>query len=478
MKYNRTEVRKLLEALTKQEFDKSLDDFSNVRQQFTDGQTQYDRFNIVLDYFEKHQGEEFSSFLKAIEECNSSAYDKYSSQLVDSDFSEKFSNLKSDRKLIDELEKILPKNDELFWKCAKNVYQYLLQLEDELEDEPKDLDELLKELEDRTEQLVILDFIPRLIAYMSINYKQKNGRAIRNDLEKWTKDNLLKFKVNESDFQKALAQFKNEYQSGTVYLLVEIQKSKSYPNLFTIFGWLATDKRIQAPELGLISLNAKYPDIRLNDTQDQEKHYTIENLKQIIRDFILVEIPKSQPKIKKLIIEFFLPSSLLGWEVDQWELEPPNRILLGSVHEVRIRSLDRLSLKYKLYREKWKNKWRAVQQCETPLQQFFPSHFNGDVNTLSGHLQNKQIVGLKLASALKSGHEDIALALYYSGTPIALWYRCEPLEGDCETQLNNLLQDRLSQLPERVYEERCQPERHISLIWDNPNLLIPNYQLQ
>jgi vWA-MoxR associated protein C-terminal domain len=134
-----------------------------------------------------------------------------------------------------------------------------------------------------------------------------------------------------------------------------------------------------------------------------------------------------------------------------------------------------------LHNDKWKKKWKSVQKCQNPLQRFFPGHCNCNVNTLVGQLQNDEVVGLKLESPIKSGDkviEHIASALYYTGTPIAIWFRCEPLEGDCETQLNNLLQSHLLQLPDRVFKERCQPERHISLIWDDPNRLIPNYQLQ
>ena len=172
-----------------------------------------------------------------------------------------------------------------------------------------------------------------------------------------------------------------------------------------------------------------------------------------------------------------MPSSLFCWDVDKWEVETSNQICLGVLHEVRIRSLDRLKLKYNLYRENWKNKWRIVQKCRNPIGQFFPSNCNCDVNTLTGQLQDETMVGLIMKAALKSGYKEMALALYYSGTPIALWYRCEPHKSDCETQLNHLLQDRLLYLPYRVFTKPRQ-QHHISLLWDDPNPILPDYQLQ
>ncbi|BBD63133.1 protein of unknown function DUF900, hydrolase-like (plasmid) [Nostoc sp. HK-01] len=87
MKYERSKFRKLIEALTPQELNESLDDFPAVRNQFTDGQEKYLRNRIILDYFEKHQ-EEIDKLLEAIKQCNLTAYNKYASELNSSENSE------------------------------------------------------------------------------------------------------------------------------------------------------------------------------------------------------------------------------------------------------------------------------------------------------------------------------------------------------------------------------------------------------
>lgn len=79
MEYRRKAFRKLIRALTVAEFDESLDDFPNLREQFTRGMDNNDKVHVILNYFEKHQ-EEFPQLLKAIRECNPSAYQDYVSQ--------------------------------------------------------------------------------------------------------------------------------------------------------------------------------------------------------------------------------------------------------------------------------------------------------------------------------------------------------------------------------------------------------------
>jgi esterase/lipase superfamily enzyme len=81
MKYDRGILRKLIQSLTEQELAEALDDFPAVRSQFTDGQQQYLRNNIILNYFERHQ-EELPLLLEAIKNCNPTAYKNYVADLT------------------------------------------------------------------------------------------------------------------------------------------------------------------------------------------------------------------------------------------------------------------------------------------------------------------------------------------------------------------------------------------------------------
>lgn len=488
MKYNREILRQLLTALTDPEFYESLDNFPSVRNQFSDNQQKYLKVETILNHFENRQNGEneegFPKFLEVIKRCNNTAYKNYVKCLESSEDKEisSLSDLKKevnlDTKLIDELTDILSQQDDLFWQFVKQVYQdFLWQLnEPDLEFESYNLREsLLFQLEDWTEKTIILEFIPRLIAYLLTKDSNQYLKIVQ-DLQKITKKHIDISPVLTIDtFREALRNFKQEYKKSldiNYYLIIEIKDSQSHPNLFQISGWL-TKNNIADYLKPLIN---KYLRVEDEENNTQEQYYKKENIEEIVKSFI-TQITESE-EIQELIIEFFLPSSLFGWEVDKWKLDSSNTICLGIVHEVRIRSLDRLKPMYKLYKNRWENKWKYVKRRVIPLPQFLNSDFNCNVNTLIGQLQDKKIVGLKLTSALKSNHEEIASALYYSGTPIALWFRSEPLESDCKTELDNLLQHDLSQLSMQVRTQRSQPERHISLIWDDPNRLIPNYQLK
>ncbi|NEU78687.1 hypothetical protein [Nostoc sp. UIC 10630] len=180
MKYNREILRQLLTALTDPELYESLDNFPSVRNQFSDNQQKYLKVETILNHFETRQNGEdeegFPKFLEVIKRCNNTAYKNYVKRLESSEDKEisSLSDLKKgvnlDTKLIDELTNIFPEQDDLFWQCFKQVYQdFLWQLsQPDLELEPDNLSGyLLLQLEDWPEKTIILEFIPRLLAYLS-----------------------------------------------------------------------------------------------------------------------------------------------------------------------------------------------------------------------------------------------------------------------------------------------------------------------
>jgi len=472
MRYERSLLRKLIKALTAPELDESLDNFPAVRSQFADGQDQNARINIILDYFEKNQAD-LLNLLEAIQERKPETYNNYFNNINKTNKTtlslSKLTPENSDIELIDKLEDIFSQQDDLFWQCVKQVYQdFLLQLnEPNLDFESDNSTSYLLQLEDWPQKTIMLEFIPRLLAYLSTKYSNQYLETVRI-LKK-----IAREYITEDDFTKALRNFKQEYLDINYYLIIEIKDSQSHPNLFQISGWLKTNIADYLKPLKNQHLNLS---VQTEEKKTQEQYYEKENIEEIVKNFItqITDIKE----IKELIIEFFLPSSLFHWEVDKWKLDSSDKICLGIVHEVRIRSLDRLKPTYQLYKNRWRKKWRNITRCVSPPPQFLTSDINCDTNTLIGQLNDEIIVGLKLTSALKSSHEDIALALYYTGTPIALWFRSEPPEGNGKTELDTLLQHDLLELSKQVRKQRSQPERHISLIWDDPNRLIPHYQLQ
>jgi uncharacterized protein YihD (DUF1040 family) len=476
--YNLGNIRKLLEeALTDQQFyDLLQDKFLYIYDNFKDRKIPEIRRELV-DYAKKQR--KIQVLLDEIKEKNEAAYEEHRDKLIQLEIPS-LSNLKDtilDGKLIDELGELLPKGDEIFWQCAQYVYQdFLLFIDTESDslEEIVNLDELLWQLKDKTDELVILGFVARLIAYIAVKYAGRY-EVILSSLKSWTRQNIIQLKINRSDYDRALSRFKRDYQRdfNQAYLMIAIAEKAAYPNLFQISGWLATDAILSNPDLDLIPLEIQNLGVTINGAESQEGLYTLEDLKEITRDF-KIQVARSCNQIENLIIEFFLPSSLIYLDVENWENDPSTQICLGSVHEVRIRSLDRQNLKYRHHIQKWKNKWKVVRKCNRPLNHFLSSHSTCDANILTGQLQKK--VGLKLKSSIKSGHTGILSALYYTGTPIALWFRSDPPGGDCEATLDRLLQEHLLHLPNLVFNERCDHQHHLSLIWDDPNRLTPTYE--
>ncbi|MBA3924556.1 MAG: hypothetical protein H0X31_23790, partial [Nostocaceae cyanobacterium] len=475
-------------ALTAQKLNESLDDFPEVRGQFTDNQQQDLRHEIILNYFEKDP-EEFNNLLEVIKTLNPKTYNEYVHKLESNENPKTILLSPSDSKFINELKAIFSQQqDELFWQCTKQVYQEFLWEIDEydLMSDSGNLGEyLLLELEDLPEETILLEFVPRLVAYLSIKDITKYGSFV-DRVKNIAKENISRYKnIKIYDFNQQLKKFKKNYKksSDKAYLLIKIKEKQAEPNSFQISGWFATDEIIENPDLDLKPLNNKYSVQPSEDHQIVEKAYKLEEIKEIVRDYRLQIINyivenNDAREFERLIVEIFLPSSLLYWDIEQWEVDINDKTRWTSLYEVRIRSLDRLTrLEYTVNNKLWKNKWALVKNSVTSHENFLDGDFNGDLD-LVNQLQNKKKLGLKLKSVIESSHERIALALCKSGTPIAIWFRSTPPEGDCESQLNCLLQDQLLQLSERVFQARSQPKCHISLIWDDPNRLIPNYQLK
>ena len=476
--YNIGNIRKLLEdALTDEQFyDLLQDKFSYIYDNFKDRKIPEIRRELV-DYANKQR--KIKVLLDEIKEKNETAYEEYCDKLTQPEIPS-LSNLKDtilDGELIDELGELLPKEDEQFCQCTQQVYQdFLLHVDTESEslEEIDDLDDLLWQLKDKTDELVIVEFVARLIAYIEVKFANEY-EAILKTLNRWTRQNISKLNINKTNYKNALRRFKIEYQKSScqAYLMIAISEKSAYPNLFQISGWLATDAILRNPDLDLIPLEIQKSGVAINGAESQEGLYTLEDLKEITRDF-KIQVARSSIQIENLIVEFFLPSSLIYLDVEKWEDDPVTQICLGSVHEVRIRCLDRQNLKYGVHIKQWKSKWKVVKNCDKPLESFLSSNSTCDANTLTGQLQKK--VGLKLKSSLKSGHTGIVSALYCTGTPIALWFRSDPPDGDCEAKLDRMLQDHLLNLPTLVFNERCDFQHHLSLIWDDPSRLIPTYE--
>jgi hypothetical protein len=217
--------------------------------------------------------------------------------------------------------------------------------------------------------------------------------------------------------------------------------------------------------------------------------------------------------LKEVVIEVFLPRSLLDRAVDQWLVDPfigrrgdaaalnvPSKSRLGSEHKVVVRPLDRISSAQSLNdaRSRWE---RALRSS------------GGFTVRESAHgYRGKKLVAVRIKNGAEGDPDiypilrdngvlcclfdrepgppapkDDPLAVWIlTGIPVALWIRRPEANIDVPSELCRLVRDRrLNELPERVYQLRTDPKapkegwflgQAVALLYDDPSRIPVEYE--
>ena len=186
----------------------------------------------------------------------------------------------------------------------------------------------------------------------------------------------------------------------------------------------------------------------------------------------------------ELHIEFFLPRALLDRDVDCLKIRAlfnTRACRLGMEHPVTIRSLERLTPRYhKRYGSRWQQKWQKFRNKAT-ADVFCSADSEGE----KLHADLEEALGLKVGFLCPHRKEDVFDVLLKWAVPVALWFRRSVPNASCMEACENLLRDRILQLPQHVRElrkkaagkkEEAHLGHHIALLWDDPNR-IPESQL-
>ncbi len=191
-------------------------------------------------------------------------------------------------------------------------------------------------------------------------------------------------------------------------------------------------------------------------------------------------------------VHIFLPQELLNCNVDCWKLIKGIRddISIGHNYKVFVRLYERLSRSYQ-YSKKWKKKWNRINNLlQEDASNIFEGCADGDLEDLDGFYcelcdeESKNLVGLKLIKAPNQDNfTDIVKLISKVGLPLALWGRANLSESTNEVELNRVLEAcPLANLPQTVKNERrnsrkkplnCHIGHHLSLLWDDPDLVPP-----
>jgi vWA-MoxR associated protein C-terminal domain/vWA-MoxR associated protein middle region (VMAP-M) 1/Trypsin-like peptidase domain len=189
--------------------------------------------------------------------------------------------------------------------------------------------------------------------------------------------------------------------------------------------------------------------------------------------------------LQHLTIEFFLPLALINKAIEQsWipaELGYPFPLGIGSdCPHVVIRSQDRLDYSRSL--GQWRTKWQQLQ--DSKADSAIGVLIQGDRNLRQLQTALKTALGLKLTQMPQTTKQGEIALLVATGTPVALWVRCQSNTidwGTClEQQVLNCCIDTLprqvrdlrratAELENEIDREVSQAlGHHLSFLWENP----------
>jgi hypothetical protein len=272
------------------------------------------------------------------------------------------------------------------------------------------------------------------------------------------------------------------------YLIATIERCDDNNEQFLLNAWLIIDDLVPVNDI------SKFISLLDQDKQQQGIVCKFNDIPEQINKFLKKGLRHLRGKQYQLIIEVFLPSDLIGTEVDRWKISDPvvEEITLGIKYPVRLRSLERLDLHYlDSYLSDWYKSWNNVKNVlhNEPIQELF-AHLqqmeNFNWKLFKSNLHEK--IGLKVTCAPpKAKTKDLFKAILTATTPIAIWTRCDISNFDQVAAIDEILTFKpLCHLCESVRQTREQADAqteehlgfHLALLWEDPHRLTPNVMLE
>ncbi|RCJ28378.1 hypothetical protein A6770_23910 [Nostoc minutum NIES-26] len=270
------------------------------------------------------------------------------------------------------------------------------------------------------------------------------------------------------------------------YLIATIERGDD--EQFLMNAWLIIDDSLPVNDL------SKFISLLDKDEQQLGILCKFNDIPKQLNKFLKKSLRLLRGRQHQLIIEVFLPSDLIGTEVDRWKISDPilEEITLGIKYPIRLRSLERLNLDYlDFYLSDWYKYWDKVKAVlhNEAVQELF-EHLkemeNFNLKLLKNNLQNK--IGLKVTCAPpKAKIKDLFKAILTATTPIVIWTRYDIPNLDQVTAIDEVLSFKpLCHLCESVRQKREQADAqteehlgfHLALLWEDPHRLTPNVMLQ
>ena len=372
-----------------------------------------------------------------------------------------------------------------------------------LDEFPKSLSEMIQNLDYRKKENYSL--LERFICSLLLHLEDlKKLSELCHKLKEW----LEKYSQNIEDLKAVLreeAALKNqeEYEMREpepCLLVAAIEKS----NTFVLRAWLIKNLRNYTPENPQsfhsfideenVLMNKKGTIVSNKDPSELNKS---KNLTELLQFCWHDAARRSSFNLKKIAI--FLPYKLIdGYikPVDQYPKDKNGSKLFetpfGTQCEVTVRFSERLKPSDRSNTSK--EKWRSLtsRKGEKAIEIFHTSGI-GDVTSFYEEILPGDVVAVKLTEVLPSETKKrtlIMMAFHDAGIPVALWMRPEAKNlGSCDEALTNICNacNSWSDLPKVIKQKRCEVRQqeldthignHLSLLWDDPNIVPPITKLE
>ncbi len=330
--------------------------------------------------------------------------------------------------------------------------------------------------EGNTEEILkkLTEFRKLFQFFQGLSQDEDLPKEFRELFEKTASELAVK-KQNEN--VKSLS--KNKLQS---YLIATLSPNDNNGNKFLLNAWLIVDD--------LTEDLSRFESLLDKNEQQIGKICNLNEVSLELNQFLEKALLLLRGKNYCLTIEFFLPTDLMGMEIDRWKISDPvdEEMTLGIKYPIRLRSLERLDLRYlDHYLSQWRESWHQVRKLleNTPNQECFETL--AEIENFSWKLLkvnlNKKI-GLKVTCHHpKSMRKDLFKAILQATTPVAIWTRTDIPNLDQVTAIDEILSFKpLCHLCESVRQTREKADaqtgehlgHHLALLWENPYRLTPD----
>jgi hypothetical protein len=324
-------------------------------------------------------------------------------------------------------------------------------------------------------------------------------------LEPWLQNwiTVIEHKINPAPVSTASAEQSVEPDAPTLLLegpqLLITIKDKKASDLYEVEAHLVPNPRVYNPKDNDSFHKLAEPEEYQKDiaAERSDAGLTLEDMQNVLIG-CLEECQDYAIDLRQLSLNVFLPSDCLNWDIDQWPVDEDGDDRLGMNHWVLVRSLDRLQEKScTAWQKLWQEKWQLLEaEAQAMAQNHFVLIENPDWDGLRVKLQEPErqtqtdpwqalYWQMPPCGGDLEQNRRLWLALFKSGTPLALWPRsaCTEAQQSWNQTCQDLLQYPLNEFLTQVQRRRRQaylncrtdlhPDHHISLLWENPHLVPP-----